>query len=1256
MHDSYSNGGAPTANLTAEYHAIGAISIPWTHYYLVNDVNGNGELDTDEQVWLVLLRYNGGAPSREYYRFTDLNNDGHVDDGELSLAPEASPDVTPIKARWTNADGSVKQPNAQEELENFVQWFVWHRKRHFVGMNAVGTAIMNFSGVNAGVYSINNYNGARFGVTSVDDTDGNGLFNEKKAILDRLYAMAPVGSTPLLSAYNDVGKYFDQTISDDISIAPITPSVCGATSANPFCDADHGGACQQSFAIVMTDGYYTSKYNVFGNVDGGNDSEGIPYQAPYRDSYSGTMADLAMHYYDMDLAPSLDDQIPSVAFDKNSRQHLVTYTLAFGVTGATLLTDMNMDGTPDLAGCNYQDDPYFLNQCTRDNSPTWQDANTDPRKIDDMWHASINGRGLYFSASNPQELTDAMKSISADISSREASGAAAAVNGSQITSGSAVYIGHFNTDNWTGGLFSYRIGRDPITGKSKIFDADGEENWSAATILQARTPDSRLIVTSNGDGLGLNFVNAAPGLLDNTVFTEAQREMLGRATSEPTVFGDLIPWLRGQNDIATMRKRGGEGAGNNILGDIIHSAPVMNSTAIFDRLDNNGNGRIDETAEQQIGTIFVGANDGMLHAFDAETGEERFAFIPSLTHDHLLDLSAVDYQHRYYLDAGPVVTRLARMAGDMSADRLDNNGDGQGIGNTIDASENYGDGIDNDHDGVTDESGERANMYLLVSGLGRGGKGYFALDVTNADSVANASQAAAMVQWEYPRRSTVTTSIDTNGDGIADKEASENTAISYTYKASAADGRDNNGDGAVDESDEKALYVTGSGYEAGVSYCGGDGNERLAYCDDDLGYSYSTPAVVKSYRSKYLGSQPDNSSKRSPWLAIFGNGYESYNGKAMLYILDALSGEVIRKIDTGVGNHGNPNGLSSPVVIDVDEDDRVDYAYAGDLQGNLWKFDLTDSDPSNWRIAHENAAHQPQAMFSAPGQAITARPDVMYHCAKAGYMVTFGTGQFLGEPDRASVSQQSLFGIWDYDSVPDNGIDDDGDGAIDEMREIEPIDRRAYLGVWNRSANSFANAGYNRVGAKLTKQEVIWQGMANGNDIRVTSDNKPVWYGDNDGGGGVGHEVGWYLDLPGLTSMTNAAAERVVKDVQIRDGKLIAVSFIPNDTECSAGGKSVLMEVSACAGARLDQAQLDINGDGKIDSGDFVTITLPDGSTATVAANGIAYDGMVNTPNIVRDPDNKTEVKIMPGSGGLEVIDELSEEAGANYWREPVNN
>jgi type IV pilus assembly protein PilY1 len=180
--------------------------------------------------------------------------------------------------------------------------------------------------------------------------------------------------------------------------------------------------------------------------------------------------------------------------------------------------------------------------------------------------------------------------------------------------------------------------------------------------------------------------------------------------------------------------------------------------------------------------------------------------------------------------------------------------------------------------------------------------------------------------------------------------------------------------------------------------------------DDDLGYGFGRAFIVKS---------------RLGYVVIMGNGYQSGNGKAVLYVLDALTGALLGKIDTGVGSPAECNGLSVPVLIDPDFDGIADYAYAGDLLGNMWKFDLRGNSIANWRVSYNTEADgtsgSPMPLFQAKNkdghrQPITTKPDVIAHpdSSLGGYMVVFGTGRYLGNADFGDNSVQTVYGIWDW--------------------------------------------------------------------------------------------------------------------------------------------------------------------------------------------------------------------------------------------------
>ena len=192
-----------------------------------------------------------------------------------------------------------------------------------------------------------------------------------------------------------------------------------------------------------------------------------------------------------------------------------------------------------------------------------------------------------------------------------------------------------------------------------------------------------------------------------------------------------------------------------------------------------------------------------------------------------------------------------------------------------------------------------------------------------------------------------------------------------------------------------------------------------------LGYTFSRPAVVKVCTSRdTTATSIPKPCLASRWAAVMGNGYNSTasdgyastSGYAILYVLDAVTGAKITKISTKTGTSGTPNGLPNIAVADVDGDGVADYAYSGDLQGNMWKFDLTDSDAANVAVADGTAA-TPLPLYIAKDsgsnrQPISSAPELMSH-PDGGVMVLFGTGLYLQESDKATTATQTFYGVWD---------------------------------------------------------------------------------------------------------------------------------------------------------------------------------------------------------------------------------------------------
>ncbi len=1034
-----------TLDLTKKAFSVDGVTVSWSHYF----VQYNGT------IYLVII--DGKAKQNEYYSVTPDGGSAPLDKVQ-SLTLESNPPAEIIR-------------DHDFDLQNFANWFTYHRRREFVAKAAIARVIHEMEDVRVGILGINNQIIAP--LKPVKAVIGGEFKDEADALIETLYAYKSGGGTPLKRGLRRVGEYY--RVNDG--------NLQGVGGDTPY-PAD-GGACQQSFTIVVTDGYYSDTgYNSVGNADGNKDNEAWGgNQQPYMDSYGDTLADLAMHYYATDLSPDeedtpegngFQDQVPTNKWDGAPHQHMVTFAVAFGVSGTL---------NPE----EYEDDrtsPNYMKSISSGDYVVWPQVTGDrqAQSIDDLWHATVNGRGVFVNAGNPQKLVEGLLRIIKDIKERQPTSAASVtVNGDylfgkigpdvRIFQGSYSYI----DNQWSGDVKAYRLDQD--TG-SVISDP---AEWSAAEKLQAKAWNTRNILTFDGDKTGQLFIFSD--------LTPDQKAKLGPDAEK------VVEFMRGKDPVSGTNR-------SSMLADIVHSSPVFND-----------------------GVVYAGANGGLLHAFKALDGTEIFAYAPYLLTEYFKELVDVDYDHRFYVDLTPAVKKGEKLLA---------------------------------------ETGEQS---ILVGGLGKGAMGYFALDITDPFAMG-----PDQVLWEFPSEGT-----------------------------SAAD---------------KAV----------------------------MGYSFSKPVVVKSYKPKDGGYS---------WVVIFGNGYSSSpDGTSALFILDAKTGEVIKNIPAGAGPD---NGLSSPIAVDVNHDDVVDFVYAGDLRGNLWKFDLTSSNVADWNVAFTQDA-APMPLFTALDplgnpQPVTGTPDVMLHPEKHGLFVCFGTGKLLGVSDFTSTQIQTIYGIWDY-----------GDRAFrphaEEDKKWSTDDDQEYLGAFvsrDRAVRQLSSP-YLTENVKMLKQTAADFEVTIGAEIRIVrilTEHKPLWLTRDDSGADQlpdpqhnnENDAGWYLDLNVLVG------ERVISDVILRDGILIVIGFVPEQSRCGSGGDSVFMELNAFTGGSIGAIQFDINDDGVIDEKDLVEVEI-DGKMVKVPPSGFKLAGNIQPPAIIK-LDPKRERKYMSSSGGgIVEITEKAAKIGIAYWME----
>lgn len=706
----------------------------------------------------------------------------------------------------------------------------------------------------------------------------------------------------------------------------------------------------------------------------------------------------------------------------------------------------------------------------------------------------------YFLVTNALTLEDQLTKAFDEIIEQTSSNSSVALNTGSISTDSHLYQARFNSGTWTGQLLSFSINSDGSL---------GAKNWEAAELLDKVSSDDRKIVTykpSTGEGIPFRW----PENPDSPTASELDMDQ-STALNTDDRGSERLDYIRGKG-ISGFRERAHK------LGDIVHSSPVYVGTApefrYPDTLETASYSTFKENASRDA-MVYVGANDGMLHAFDALTGEERFAYVPNAVIKGLNQLSDPNYNHRYYVDGTPTV---------------------------VDAF--FGNGWHT----------------LLAGGLRGGGQGIFALDVTAPpDTSATENSLASKVLWEF------TDADDPAGDPVLG--------------------------------------------------------------DPDLGYTFSEPNIIRMHHGK--------------WAVVFGNGYNntendgsfsfSTTGNAVLYIVDAETGTLVKKIDTGVGftddpTDGNrPNGLATVAPVDTNGDFIVDYIYGGDLFGNLWKFDVTATNSSGWKVSYGEPLFTAQAADGSY-QPITTRPQVGRHPTEIdSFMVYFGTGKYIETNDDSPIGQttQTFYGIWD--------------------KNPEPGDKKPPFKAFTRE---------DLLQQKITK-EVAQSFDTDGDSVndtvsefRVTTENPIDW----------GTHQGWYLDLINTEDgNTNNYGEKQVTDPILRNGRIIFTTLIPSDELCDFGGTGWLMELDAASGARLPFSLFDSDKNGIFGRADYINAgdTDDDGEDNEdnyVPASGRKSEvGIISTPGIISGigTDPMHEFKYASGSTGR--IEVIHENAGPGY-------
>ena len=647
--------------------------------------------------------------------------------GSMTITPTA---FAFVKVTVSSTSG----PNGSDERQNYANWYSFYRTRLMMMKSAVGLAFKNINtdfrvGFSTISYSGTNKDDAGF-LPINDFVTDEGDATHKSNFYSKLYGASGSSWTPLRAALVKAGRIYAGRIGTD----PMQYS------------------CQQNFTLLSTDGYWntndeSSSYGPFG-LDGSTPVGQQDHSAarPMYDGstgYSNTLADIAMYYYQTDLrypdkcssgsgtganlcptdsSGAYSPNVPGNNEDNNVKPHMTTFTLGLGVNG---VLNYSSNYAKETSGDFYSirtGGKDWPNPKTTTTSPYANTSSSVIERIDDLWHAAVNGRGTYFSAKSPDTLVSSLKAALSGMSTRLGYGTSAATsNLAPILGDNSLFVASFTTAQWTGNLVAESI--DPSTGEinataawcAESVAADTGNNIPACTgtlaSQVAATSDSRTI-WFNKNGTLTNFAYDNLPAAQQAYFDTSklsQYDGTFSASDKTAATGaTLVNFLRGQTQHESQT-----GATANLyrdrkatLGDIVDTPPLYLGKPTFAYNDLGYNTWKNDTARQSRGaTVFVGANDGMLHAFNATTGTERWAFVPTPVMPDLHWLADLTYTTNHH---------------------------------------NYVDGRVTYFDVCVKDCGDAAKAdwrTLLIGGLGGGGRGYFALDVTDP--------TAPTLLWEF---------------------------------------------------------------------------------------------------------------------------------------------------------------------------------------------------------------------------------------------------------------------------------------------------------------------------------------------------------------------------------------------------------------------------------------------------------------------------------------------------------------------------
>lgn len=574
---------------------------------------------------------------------------------------------TPINCVLASDTSGIAAPQGVAAGQNIANWFAYYHTRilmaksglmgAFTGLNKnyrVGFGSIDGGGggnsnytnlpssTSVPLYSYADaYNGGTNYIAQVQPFgDGTSSTDYKTSFWNWVAKAQASGGTPLRQALNAVGTYYKQdqpwkTMSTDPD--PNAPEL----------------ACRQSYTILTTDGFWNESFSI-ANVDGtsatsaitGTNGQSYTYRAalPFSDSYSNTLADVAMKYWSTDLRPNSANEVPTSTEDPAFWQHMTTFTMGLGFTP----TNISPTGTTidQIFNWSIKGSKYAITGFS------WpQPASNSINNIADLAHAAVNGHGGFYSATSPTTFANGLKDALKRASERVGTGASLAANSTQLQTGTVAYQANYYTAIWKGDLKSLQI--NSTTGAIAT-----SPTWTASSVLPAAA--SRNIYTAAYSSSGPSYMafkndsSGNPPALSSSQLAALASTAAGQAA--------MVNYLRGDATNEAAPGKPGFRARDTPIGDIVNSQPVYVGAPSPNQFANqsfSGSTSFATYASNNVsrtGLVYVAANDGLLHAFNATTGVEAYAYLPgAVITSGLSNLASQDYgsdtvPHQFFND------------------------------------------------------------------------------------------------------------------------------------------------------------------------------------------------------------------------------------------------------------------------------------------------------------------------------------------------------------------------------------------------------------------------------------------------------------------------------------------------------------------------------------------------------------------------------------------------------------------------------